>query len=130
MLESPLVRLLHTTFFSSRISLKKPKKARTAQIATDPVARLLHPFTLFSVSHRRLYLIRSIGFTATQVYCTTGTRKVASGVAEMLQYAMGYDGVLMHGLCRDLQDEFARRDSMSAADRTVAGRAPRLTLWN
>jgi hypothetical protein len=48
----------------------------------------------------------------------------------MLQYAMGYDGVLMHGLCRDLQDEFARRDSMSTADRTVAGRAPRLTLWN
>jgi hypothetical protein len=48
----------------------------------------------------------------------------------MLQYATGYDGVSMHGLCRDLQDEFGRRHSMSAADRTVAGRASRLTLWN
>src|SRR3984885_13623284 len=96
-LESPRVRLLHTTFFSSRISLKKAKKDRAAQIATYPVARLLHPIALMWRSHRRLSLIGSIGFTDTQVYCTTGTRKVASGVAEMLQLAMA-DGVSMHGL--------------------------------
>jgi len=61
--------------------------------ATVFVTRLTHPLALIGDLLAVLDSIRNIAFTDAQVYCATGTRKITSGVAQMLQSATGAAGI-------------------------------------
>jgi hypothetical protein len=87
------------------------------------------PRAYFTTRKRSVDSIRNIGFTDTQVYCTTGTRKITFGVAQMLPSRRA-PMVSNAWFAETLRSEFADGDSMIAVDRTVAGRVPHRTLWN
>src|ERR1700730_19368396 len=72
----PRMRLLHTTF-SSCPNLPEKSKNGCAMLDCDVKHRPTDPsLALIGDPQAAVDSIRNIGFTDTQVYCTTGTRKI------------------------------------------------------